>query len=328
MTTPAATLTDRYVWAAARTLPEPQREEFGRELRERIGDEVDARRGSGAPDDDAEFAVLVELGDPAALAARYLDRPLHLIGPRYYLTWKRLVTMLLAIVLPIAVGAVLLAQALAGAPVGEVFASAFSVGFSLAVQLAFWPTLVFAIIERNPGSGPVERWTPERLPTIPDDGRGGRLGDLIASLVFLGLFAGVIIWQGYGAPVANPLGESVPVLSPDLWSFWIPWFLVLIGLEMVFATAIYAWGWNWWLAIVNLLLNVAFAVPALWLFTTGRLVNPEFLDVVGWPWGEAGGIVVTIIVFAVIAVSVWDVIDGVIKTVRRRGGSALSLGRI
>ncbi|WP_353813246.1 hypothetical protein [Agromyces sp. SYSU T00266] len=328
MSTPAATLTDRYVWAAVRALPESQREEFGRELRERIGDEVDARRGSGAPTADAEFAVLVELGDPAALAATYLDRPLHLIGPRYYLTWKRLVTTLLAIVLPIAVGAVLLAQALAGAPVGEIFASAISVGFSLAVQLAFWPTLVFAIIERNPGSGPVDRWTPERLPTIPDDGRAGRLGDLIASLVFLGLFAGVIVWQGYGAPVANPLGESVPVLSPDLWSFWIPWFLVLIGLEMVFAAAIYAWGWNWWLAIVNLLLNVAFAVPALWLFTTGQLVNPEFLDVIGWPWGEAGGIVTTIIVVAVIAVSVWDVIDGVIKTVRRRGGSALSLGRI
>ncbi|WP_400994193.1 hypothetical protein [Agromyces sp. GXQ0307] len=328
MTSPATTLTDRYVWAAARTLPENQREEFGRELRERIGDEVDARRGSGAASDDAEFAVLTELGDPAALAATYLDRPLHLIGPRYYLTWKRLVTMLLAIVLPIAVGGVLLAQALAGAPVGEVFGSAFSIAFSLAVQLAFWPTLVFAIIERNPGSGPVDRWTPEHLPTIPDDGRAGRLGDLIASLVFLGLFAAVIIWQGYGAPVMNPLGESIPFLDPDLWSFWIPWFLVLIGLEMVFASAIYAWGWNWWLAALNLLLNVAFAVPALWLFTTGQLVNPEFLDAVGWPWGEAGGIVTTIIVFAVIAVSVWDVVDGVIKTVRRRGGSALTIGRI
>ncbi|MGR0321167.1 permease prefix domain 1-containing protein [Agromyces sp. ZXT2-3] len=329
MTTPATTLTDRYVWAAARTLPEAQREEFGRELRERIGDEVDARRESGTATDDAEFSVLVELGDPAALAAKYLDRPLQLIGPRYYLTWKRLVTMLLAIVLPISVGAVLLAQALAGASIGEMFASAFSVAFSLAVHLAFWPTLVFAIIERNPGAGPVDRWTPEHLPALPDDdGRAGRLGDLIASLAFLTLFAVLIIWQGSGAPILNPLGESIPFLDPDLWSFWIPWFLVLIGLEMVFAAAIYAWGWNWWLAALNLLLNVAFAVPALWLFTTGQLVNPEFLDAVGWPWGEAGGVATTIIVIAVIAVTVWDVVDGVIKTVRRRGGSALAIGRI
>ena len=36
------TLTDRYVWAAARTLPEAQRAEFDRELRERIGDAIDA----------------------------------------------------------------------------------------------------------------------------------------------------------------------------------------------------------------------------------------------------------------------------------------------
>ncbi|WP_438855405.1 HAAS signaling domain-containing protein [Agromyces sp. M3QZ16-3] len=325
-TTP--TLTDRYVWAATRALPDAQREEFARELRERIGDDIDARRGSGSATTDAERAALVELGDPAALAATYLDRPLQLIGPRYYLTWKRLVTTLLAIVLPIALGAIALAQVIAGSDAAEVLASVLGTGIPLAIQLAFWPTLVFALIERSPRPGPAPTWTPDHLPQVRDQARAGRLGDLIASLVFLGLFAALIIWQGYGAPVVNPLGETVPVLSPDLWSFWIPWFLALIGLEMVFAAAIWAWGWNWWLAIVNLLLNVAFIVPALWLFTTGQLVNPEFLEVIGWPWGEAGAIVTTIIVFGAIAVTVWDVIDGVIKTVRGRGGSALSLGRI
>ena len=30
--------------------------------------------------------MLTELGDPVILAAEYADRPLHLIGPRYYLT--------------------------------------------------------------------------------------------------------------------------------------------------------------------------------------------------------------------------------------------------
>lgn len=44
-------LTDRYVWAAARTLPETQRAEFDRELRERIGDATDAlvETGSSPP---------------------------------------------------------------------------------------------------------------------------------------------------------------------------------------------------------------------------------------------------------------------------------------
>ena len=81
--------------------------------------------------------------------------------------------------------------------------------------------------------------------------------------------------------------ETIPLLDPALWSFWIPYFLVLIVLEMLFAIAIYAWGWNWWLAAANLVLNVAFTVPAVWLFTTGQLINPEALEAMGWPWGDA-----------------------------------------
>jgi hypothetical protein len=69
-------LTDRYVWAAARTIPETQRAEFDRELRERIGDQIDALVDHGRSHADAERSVLHDLGDPAALAAGYVDRPL------------------------------------------------------------------------------------------------------------------------------------------------------------------------------------------------------------------------------------------------------------
>ncbi|MFP3360968.1 hypothetical protein R0K17_27025, partial [Planococcus sp. SIMBA_143] len=41
--------------------------------------------------------VLVSLGDPAVLASNYQDRPMHLIGPRYY----DLYISLLKIILPI-----------------------------------------------------------------------------------------------------------------------------------------------------------------------------------------------------------------------------------
>jgi hypothetical protein len=322
------TLTDRYVWAAVRTLPEAQRAEFARELRERIGDQADARGDAGVAQVDAERATLIELGDPAALAATYLDRPLHLIGPRYYLTWKRLVTMLYAVVLPIAAAAIILAQALSGADVGEVFGSVLGTLLSLGVQLAFWPTLVFALIERSPQAKPVAAWTPEMLPRVHDEARAGRLGDLIASVVFLAILAGLIIWQQTASVFLDASGAPIPFLDPDLWSFWIPWFLMILVLEVLFAVAIYAWGWNWWLAFVNLLLNLAFAVPALWLFTTGQLVNPDYLAEVGWPWGDASQTVTTIVVVVFVAIAVWDVIDGVIKTVRGRGGSALTLGRI
>jgi len=321
------TLTDRYVWAAARTLPEAQRAEFDRELRERIGDATDALVETGRAPADAERMALVELGDPAALAASYVDRPLQLIGPRYYLTWWRLVKMLYSVVLPIAVAAVVLAQLLSGADVGDVIGNAIAVGLSLAVHLGFWTTLVFAVLERSPGRGADLAWTPDMLPQLPELSRPGRRGELIGSLVFLGIFAVVIVWQQFGLPWVDAL-ETIPLLDPDLWSFWIPYFLVLILLEMLFAIAIYAWGWNWWLAVANLVLNVAFVVPALWLFTTGQLINPEALEAIGWPWGDAGDVVVPLIIVVVIGVAVWDVIDGVIKTVRGRGGAMPTLGRI
>lgn len=330
MTTATATLTDRYVYAAARDLPEAQRAEFARELRERIADEVDARLAArdGTTAAAAEEAVLRELGDPSALAAAYVDRPLQLIGPRYFLTWKRLLILLYSIVLPITAGAVLLAQLLSGAGPGEVAAEVVGTVLALTVHLAFWVTLVFAILERSPGTQGVEQWTPDKLPEVRDEGRAGRLGDLIASLVFLTLFAVLIIWQQVSPPFFDRPDEAIAVLDPDLWSFWLPYFLVLIVLEMLFAVAIYLRGWNWPLAVANLVLNVAFTVPALWLLATGQLFNPAFLDAVGWPWGEAAGVTTTVLVIVFIGVAVWDVIDGVIKTVRGRGGSALALGRV
>jgi hypothetical protein len=330
MSTPTATLTDRYVWAAARDVPESQREEFARELRERIGDEIEAQLASGdaASSEDAERATIAELGDPSALAAKYVDRSLVLVGPRYYLTWKRLLVMLYSVVLPIAVAATALGLVIAETPVGELFRTLWVVALGLVVHLGFWTTLVFAILERAPSSEPGLEWTPDRLPAVPDADRRSRLGDFIASLVFLALFAVLILWQQVSPPFFDRPGEAIPVLDPDLWSFWLPYFLVLIALEMLFAVAIYLQGWTWPLAIANLVLNVAFTVPALWLLASGQLFNPAFLDAIGWPWGEAGAVTSTVLVFVLVGVAVWDVVDGVIKTVRGRGGSALALGRI
>ena len=318
------TLTDRYVWAAARTLPETQRAEFGRELRERIGDVIDARVERGAAPADAEHAALVELGDPVQLAASYIDRPLQLIGPKYFLAWWRLLKLLLVIVVPISAAGLLLAQLIAGADIGEMIGTTIGTTLSVGVHLCFWVTLVFAVLERSPGSSvPVTTWTPEQLPQPRDDARAGRLGDLIASVVFLVLFAIAIVWQQSGAIWIDGERQPIPVLDPALWSFWIPWFLGLIVLEIAFAVVIYLRGWTWTMAGLNVLLNVAFAVPALWLFLSGQLFAPEFVEAIGWPWGEASGVTVAVFVFAVIGVTVWDIIDGFLKAARNRGGSAL-----
>jgi hypothetical protein len=324
------TLTDRYVWAAARSVPESQRNEFDRELRERIGDAVDAHVEGGAAPADAEHAALVELGDPAVLAASYVDRPLQLIGPRYFLMWWRLLKLLLVIVVPIAAAGVLIGQLVSGANVGEMIGAAVATMLSVAVHLGFWTTLVFALLERSAGTSlPLAQWTPEQLPQARDDARAGRLGDLIASVVFLALFAAAIVWQQFGVIWIDGERQPIPVLDPALWSFWIPYFLGLLLLEIVFAVVIYLRGWTFTLAGVNVLLNVAFTVPALWLFVTGQLLDAAFVEAIRWPWGDesASTTVVAVIVVVVIGTATWDVIDGFIKATRNRGGSALGTAR-
>ncbi|QEO13631.1 hypothetical protein FLP10_03740 [Agromyces intestinalis] len=313
-----ATLTDRYVWAAVRTVPETQRTELERELRERIGDATDALVDQGREASDAERAALTDLGDPAALAAVYVDRPLHLIGPRYYFVWWRLLKLLAAIVLPIVAAALTLAQVIAGASVGEIIGTVVSVTLSTAVHLAFWTTLVFAVLERTPAAegtrGIDGMWTLDQLPQLPDPGRPHRVSDLVASLVGLAVFAALIVWQQFGGVILD--GTSMPLLDPALWSFWLPYFLVLIAVTMAFSVAVFAWGWNWWLALANLVLQVAFTVPTLWLFITGQLINPAALDAIGWPWGESDRVIVPVIVIVFVAAAVWNIIDGAIKAWR------------
>ncbi|WP_394551053.1 permease prefix domain 1-containing protein [Agromyces sp. MMS24-JH15] len=318
----AHTLTDRYVWAAARSVAESHRADLERELRERIGDETDALVEQGRSPSDAERAALTTLGDPAALAATYLDRPQVLIGPRYYQTWWQLLKLLYAIVPASVGGAVILGQAISGASIGETIGTTVVTLITVSVHLGFWTTLVFAMMDRLPETTPGLEWTVDRLPQIPAEGRPKRRSDLIGALVYVGILAVLLVWQQFGAPWWGP-DAAVPLLDPALWSFWLPYFLVLLVVEAVFAFAVYEWGMTWWLAGVNVLLNLAFAVPALWLLSTGQLFNPAALDVMGYPWGgDADEIVGILIVFAIVGIAVWDVLDGFLRArreaVRRR----------
>ncbi|MBM7504066.1 hypothetical protein ACFPER_11310 [Agromyces aurantiacus] len=322
-TPPGPTLTDRYVHAATRTVPEAQRPEFARELRERIGDQIDARLASGAGTTtaDAESAVLTELGDPERLAAGYLDRPMQLIGPRYYLPWLRLLKLLLSIVVPISTAAVIFAKLISGGTVGQAMLDGLSTGFSVAVNLAFWVTLVFAIVERAPSrSSSIGEWTLAQLPELPKARQVG-LGDLIASIVFLVLFVVALVWQTF--TVQFPGGETTPVLNPELWTFWLPYLIGIAALEVVFIALLYRNGtWNWVFAGANVALNAAFAIPVAWLAATGQLLNPGFFELVGWPEGDdPGGVVSTAVIAGVVIIAVWDSVDGILKAWRaQRGG--------
>ena len=218
------TLTDRYVWAAARTLPEAQRAEFDRELRERIGDVIDARVERGAAPADAEHAALVELGDPLQLAASYVDRPLQLIGPKYFLTWWRLLKLLLVVVVPLAAAGVLLGQVIAGAAIGEMIGT--TIGTATPGRRA--PRLLDDARVRGAralagqlgaGDHVDARAASAACATTPAPGDSATSSPRSCSSC---VFAVVIVWQQFGIVWIDGERLPIPMLDPALWSFWIP----------------------------------------------------------------------------------------------------------
>lgn len=321
------TLTDRYVDAAMRTVPEKQRPDLSAELRASIADQIDARTDAGEPHESAERAVLTELGDPDKLAAGYTDRPLHLIGPRYYLEWWRLLKLLLWIVPACAAFGIALGQTLAGATFGEVVGSTVAGIIGVVVHVFFWVTLVFAILERTPrdasarrgyGARSAEPWSEWSLDRLPEPRESGaRLPDLIASLVFLVLGAAVILWD---LLIGFVPGSDISFLDPGLWPAWIAGLFVLMTLEGVLAFLVYRAGrWTFPLAVANAVLALAVALPALWLLAQGRLLNPAFFPTLLPEDGaEVAQIIAVLAGFGIAIIAGWDIIDGFLKARRAR----------
>ncbi|MCW3493547.1 permease prefix domain 1-containing protein [Microbacterium sp. SSM24] len=317
--TSTATLTDRYVDAAMRSVPEAQRADLAAELRASIADQIEARVESGESHEAAERAVLTDLGDPDKLAAGYTDRPLWLVGPRYFLQWWRLLKLLLWIVIPCAVFGVSLALVLDGATFGEIMGAIWPLALTVGVHVAFWTTLAFVIVERTEGrekSLPFEEWTVDQLPEPRP--RGAGLSDLVASLVFLVVAAGAILWDLFIGFVPTEPGLSF--LAPGLWPGWILGLFALMALEAGLAVTVYAVGrWTAWLAVVNGILNAAIAIPAIWLLMQGELINPAYFPaIIGEDGAEVGGIVTVVVGFVIAGIAVWDTIDGGLKAYRAR----------
>lgn len=158
------TLTDRYLAATLRSVPAPRRDEIATELRASIDDMIEGRTSGGQDPTTAEREVLTELGNPDQLAARYADRRLQLIGPTYYLVWLRLLKLLLSFV-PALVGTVVaIVDAADGKGFGAI-GTGITTALQVAVQIAFWLTVTFAVIERFQPAGACRAGRSTNCPT-------------------------------------------------------------------------------------------------------------------------------------------------------------------
>ncbi len=310
-------LTDRYVAATLRAVPAPRREEIAAELRGSIEDMIDGRSATGEDTTTAEREVLTELGDPAQLAARYADRRLQLIGPTYYLAWLRLLKLLLSFV-PAVVGVVVgLVEAADGDKAGGAIGAGIGAAIQVTVQIGFWVTLVFAIIERTNTKLDLPAWTVDQLPNDRPDQQisftdaAAAVGSLVLAIAYLPV-------QHFWSFVPDRDGGSVPIFDPALWTFWLPLLMVVLVASVGLEIAKYRTGrWTRPLVTTNAVLDLAFAIPAIWLLQTDRLLSPELVGRFDW-LSQADNLntVANISTVTIVVITLWDIVDSILKSRR------------
>lgn len=318
------TLTDRYIDAVITQLPEGQRKDLAQELRGTIEDTIAA-----SPHTDpieAERAALRELGHPQKLADGYRGTGRSLIGPRYYPAWLRTVKSLIVVV-PLLVAGIMLVLGLLDADTdnGGVVGEAITSALWATVMVLFWVTLGFAIAERSGdatvlgvlGDGREEDWDPDDLPEPQE--RQVSWGDSIFQIV-LNVFLLVLLLLPTrlgGSVDGTSWGQIFTDSAYDLrWVLAIGVALSLLATIVVMVRS----HWTWASAIVNAVGTALFVLPIVWLASRDDLYAWDTLPL-GWVAGDgSGGInegaTLWISVIVVVAIGLWDVLDGLRKASR------------
>ncbi|MEU4693502.1 permease prefix domain 1-containing protein [Actinoplanes sp. NPDC023714] len=312
------TLIDRYVLTVLSRIPEQKRTDIDRELRTSIEDAVEARVAGGSPPDAAVEETLLELGDPGRLADEYADRRQYLIGPELFPVWWRVTTMLIGIVLPIVVVVLTTLKTLSDPSVGTAIGTAVSTVVTVGAHMAFWTTLVFAILERSgvahadlPGV-PGRAWSLDDLPR--HESRPIGLGELATGIIWPLLLIVALVLQQFTF-------TDEPVLNPDNWTFWWPYLIMVLILEALYAVWLFRRNaWTHTVTVVNAVLAVLFAGPVVWLLQTDRFFNPEWTATLDWGTTEPLTWLTGIITAIVLVGTLYDIADVAIKTERSRRG--------
>jgi hypothetical protein len=157
---------DRYLQAVKFALPQAQRDDIIKELRDSILSQIEDKEATlgRSLDEDEQAELLKKLGSPIALASRY-RRQQFLIGATMFpIYWKVLKTSLaLAFV-------VLAAASIATAAAGKTLTESLGVLFrypSVALMTFAWITMVFSALEFFGARLHLkDRWDPRKLAAV------------------------------------------------------------------------------------------------------------------------------------------------------------------
>ena len=313
-------LIDKYIQEVTRRLPEKNRKDIALELRSTIEDMLPKQYS-----EEEVKEVLKELGNPAILANGYNDRPMYLIGPRYY----EMYIIILKITVPIAAiisFVSLLAHQLitfnGSDAVLNIILNIFTGGIvavmETCLQTFFWVTLAFFIAERvesskdnEPVNFKFKKWSPEDLMDIPNLSKKRiRDSEIVFSLFWTALWATCYFYADHLFGVYEK-GEQglifvTPALNQGVLLSYLPMIIVVIVLEV--SLTIYKLierKWTKKLALYNTVLQIA--VTTIFVLI---LINPNLFEIDFKVWaGFNEGIVKTVAIVIFIMGALWNIID-------------------
>jgi hypothetical protein len=286
-------LIEVYIQEVTRRLPEKSRADIALELRSTIEDTL--------PEDYSEKdvkVVLEKLGSPAALANGYRDQPMHLIGPRYFDVYVSLLKMILPIAAVIAVIS-MVAEYFIGYSGDEaimnVVLTIMGKGIwnviEVGIQVFFWLTLVFAILERmdkekdqQPLSASLKKWTPDDLKNIPYIPKKKAISkfDVFGSLMWTAIWATLYFYADHLVGVYEGGGEGLRFVIPALdqgvlMGYW-PIVVAVIAFEVGFALYKLVKGqWTKQMALFNAVFELLSTIVFIVILINPALFNQDFL---------------------------------------------------
>ena len=232
---------DRYIYAVTQRLPEQQRADIKQELQGLIEDMLEERAPAGETSKENAENVLLELGNPNALAAKYRGYDRYLIGPLMlepYLTTLKIVMISITIALTCIFAIESIVEPY---EVLDHFTGYLVSLINVGAQSFGWVTIIFALIDyhqqRNAvvSSDKSNKWKPADLPPIPDRNTQIKMSEPIGGIIFTVLFLVLCLYSIdlFGIWTSYDGGRTViPLLNTEVFSNYLPmvWVIAALGI--------------------------------------------------------------------------------------------------
>lgn len=286
-------LIEAYIQEVTRRLPENNRTDIALELRSTIEDMLS--------DDYSEKnikVVLEQLGHPATLASGYRDRPMHLIGPRYFDIYVTLLKMILPIAATISLISIIAEDFIGYSGeeavmnvVLDIFGFGIWKSIEIVIQVFFWLTLVFAIMERidsskasQPLTTRLTEWTADDLKNISYVPKKKTISkfEVFGGLLWTALWATVYFYADHLLGIyesdRHGLELVAPAINQDVLLRYFPIVLVVIGLEI--ALPIYKLikrQWTKGMAIYNTTFQIISTIVFIVILINPNLLTQDYI---------------------------------------------------